>query len=102
VRETLVCTLVFFVLASSLIAQQNSAAKPKPLVFTHVTVIDVTGGRSQPDRTVMIVGAHITEIGESAKIMVPKDFQISGLEANQISHHHFPIVSGDNGKLTRR
>jgi hypothetical protein len=33
----------------------------------------VTGGRSQPDRTVMILGAHITEIGESAKIIVPKD-----------------------------
>ena len=37
VRKTLVCTFVFFVLASSLIAQQNSAAKRKSLVFTHVT-----------------------------------------------------------------
>ena len=72
-RKTLVCTFLFFVLASSLMAQQNSAVKRKLLVFTHVTVIDVTGGRSQPDRTVMILGAHITEIGESAKIIVPKD-----------------------------
>jgi hypothetical protein len=76
VRKTLVCTLVFFVLASSLVAQQNSAVKRKALVFTHVTVIDVTGGRNQPDRTVMILGAHMTEIGESAKIIVPKDSQI--------------------------
>jgi imidazolonepropionase-like amidohydrolase len=69
-------TLAFLFLASSLTAQQNSAAKQQPLVLSHVTVIDVTGGPVQPDRTVVILGGHIAEIGDSAKIAVPKDSQV--------------------------
>jgi urease alpha subunit len=76
VKKVLLPIFVLLVLASSLVAQQNSAAKQKPLVFTHVTVIDVTGGPAQPDRTVVILGGHITEIGDSAKIVVPKDSQV--------------------------
>jgi hypothetical protein len=34
------------------------------------------GGKAQPDRTVMILGEHITEINESAKIAVPRDSQV--------------------------
>lgn len=75
-RKILVATLVLFALASSLIAQQDSTAKQKPLVFTHVTVIDVTGGPAKPDRTVLISNGHITEIGDSAKTVVPKDSQV--------------------------
>jgi imidazolonepropionase-like amidohydrolase len=76
VRKILLSTLVFFVLASPLIAQENSTAKKRPLVFTHVTVIDVTGGPVQPDRTVVISGGHIIAIGDSAKTVVPKDSQV--------------------------
>jgi len=42
----------------------------------HVTVIDVTGGPTQPDRTVVIADGHITEISDSAKAVVPKDSQV--------------------------
>ena len=74
-RRIFVLTLAFFFLASSLTAQQNSAAKQRPLVLTHVVVIDVVGGQAQPDRTVVILDGHIREIGESAKIAVPGDSQ---------------------------
>jgi hypothetical protein len=69
--------LAFFLLASSLTAQQNSAAKQRPLIVTHVAVIDVARGQAQPDRTVVILGGYITEIGESLKIAVPKDSQVA-------------------------
>jgi len=75
-RRTFVFTLAFFLLASSLTAQQTSAAKQGPLVLTHVTVIDVVRGQAQPDRTVVILGGHITNIDESAKIAVPRDSQV--------------------------
>ena len=74
-RRIFVLTLAFFFLASSLTAQQNSAAKQRPLVLTHVVVIDVVGGQAHPDRTVVILDGHIREIGESAKIAVPGDSQ---------------------------
>jgi imidazolonepropionase-like amidohydrolase len=76
VRRIFVLTLAFFLLASTLTAQQNSAAKQGPLVLTHVAVIDVAGGQAQPDRTVVILGGHITDIDESAKIAVPRDSQV--------------------------
>jgi hypothetical protein len=75
-RKIFVLSLGLFLLASSLTAQQNSAAKRQPLIFSHVTVIDVTGGPAQRNRTVVILGGHITEIGDSAKIVVPKDSQV--------------------------
>lgn len=75
-KKVLLPIFVSFVLASSLVAQQNSTGKQKPLVFTHVTLIDVTRGPAQPNRTVVILGGHITEIGDSAKILVPQDSQV--------------------------
>lgn len=75
-RKILLFTWAFFVLVSPLIAQENSTAQKRPLVFTHVTVIDVTGGPVQPDRTVEISRGHITAISDSAKTVVPKDSQV--------------------------
>lgn len=42
--------------------------------LTHVTVIDVINGRSEPDRTVLIVGDRIDRIGPSSEIAVPDHF----------------------------
>ena len=75
-RRVFFFALAFFLMAPSLTAQQNSAAKQAPLVLTHVAVIDVARGQAQPDRTVVILGGYITEIGESLKIAVPKDSQV--------------------------
>src|SRR2546427_6479547 len=36
--------------------QTNRESQSRPLVFTHVTVIDATGARAKPDMTVVVVG----------------------------------------------
>ena len=51
---------VLFVLAAT------ARAEPNTLAFTHVTVIDGTGGDPQPDRTVLISGDRIASISQSA------------------------------------
>jgi imidazolonepropionase-like amidohydrolase len=47
----------------------NSSA---PLVFAHVTVIDVTGGPVRPNLTVVITGDRITGMGDSKGLKLPK------------------------------
>lgn len=49
---------------------------PRPLVFTHATVIDATGAPPQSDRTVVITGDRITEIGQSKDVGVPQGAQV--------------------------
>ena len=63
-------------LAWSLPGEQDPPSKQGPLVLTHVTVIDVTGGTSQANRTVVISGGRITAIGDSTKVGVPSDSQV--------------------------
>jgi imidazolonepropionase-like amidohydrolase len=52
------------------------AAAPAPLVLTHVTVINVTGGRPQPDQSVVIEGSRIVAVGPAARTKPPKGAQI--------------------------
>jgi hypothetical protein len=47
---------------------------PRPLVLTHVTVLDASGAPAQLDRTVVITGDQITELGPSASVQ--KDAQV--------------------------
>jgi len=58
----------------------RSAVQPpqagRPLVLTHVTVIDATGAPAQPDRTVVIRGDRISEIGPAATLRPPQDAQV--------------------------
>jgi imidazolonepropionase-like amidohydrolase len=51
--------------------RSEARAVPKPLVFTHVTVIDATGSPAQPGMTVVIEGGRITEIGQPSVVNVP-------------------------------
>jgi Amidohydrolase family len=44
-----------------------------PLVFTHTTVIDATGGPAQSDMTVVITKDRITKIGKSNQVHVPRE-----------------------------
>lgn len=48
----------------------------RPLVLTHVTVVDATGAPAQPDRTVVITGDRITELGPSTSVQMPKDAEV--------------------------
>ncbi len=55
-------------------AQTNNANAT--FVFTHVTVIDVTGMPSKSDMTVIVAGNRIEAIGKTGKVKTPKDAQI--------------------------
>ena len=65
--------LVLAVLVSDLTSQ---ITLPKPLVFTHVTIIDGTGAPAKSDMTVEITGSRITEVGPSADLRIPKAAQV--------------------------
>ncbi len=67
---------VLIMLPALLSAQPQHNPQPRPLVFTHVTVIDATGTPAKPDMTVVIAGDRIAEIGRSGKVRVPKEAQV--------------------------
>ena len=52
------------------------AAPDDTLAFTHVTVIDATGGPALDDRTVIVEGDRIRKIGKSTEIAVPKSARV--------------------------
>ena len=52
------------------------AQTPRPLVFTRVTVLDMTGAPAQPDMAVVITGDRITELGRSESVRMPRDAQV--------------------------
>jgi tetratricopeptide (TPR) repeat protein len=74
-RKTFVLVLLFSFLFSF------SCARPKPvgaqatLVFSHVTIIDTSGGPNKTDMTLFITGDRITDITPSAKVRLPKGAQ---------------------------
>jgi imidazolonepropionase-like amidohydrolase len=47
-------------------------SKPRPLAFTHVTVIDTTGGQSLSDMTVVVEDKHIVAVGRSVEVVTPQ------------------------------
>lgn len=68
--------LCFLFLLSSPVWPQVPSAKQRPLVLTHVTVIDTTGAPAQPDVTVVIRGDRIVGMGKSGKIRVRAGSQV--------------------------
>ena len=69
---------LFFILIPPvlLVAQTNPAARSQPLVFTHVTVIDMTGAPARPDMTVVIDGKRISALGKFGRVRIPKGSQV--------------------------
>src|SRR5579863_901955 len=51
-------------------------AREKPLVLTHATVIDTTGGPVQTDMTVIMRGDRVMQVGKSTNIRVPAGSQV--------------------------
>ena len=47
-----------------------------PLAFTHVTVIDVTGGPPLADMTVLVEDKHIVQLGKSIEVRPPQNAQV--------------------------
>lgn len=59
-----------------ILARPNQNSQPKPLILTHVTVIDATGATANADMTVIIIGDRITELGKTRAVRLPKDAQV--------------------------
>ena len=62
---------LFLLLPALLLAQSNGVSQTAPLVLAHVTIIDVAGGPSKPDMTVVIRGDRVSEIGKAGEITAP-------------------------------
>ena len=68
--------LPLLVLAALILNLNSPGTQSKPLVFTHVTIVDVTGAPAQSDMTVVIDGNRISELGPSATLRVPEAAQV--------------------------
>ncbi|MBA4185328.1 MAG: hypothetical protein H0X49_15160, partial [Acidobacteria bacterium] len=68
--------LILIILLPTLLAAQKSSSESQPLVFNRVTVIDMIGGKSQSDMTVIIEGNRISAVGKTGKVRVPKNAQV--------------------------
>jgi hypothetical protein len=54
-------------------APANDRTSQPSFAFTHVTVIDMTGGPSRADMTVVVRGNRIVSIGPSDSVRIPED-----------------------------
>lgn len=73
------CALALIILLSAGLAAQveRGAAPPRyTLAFNHVTVVDVKGGRLEPDMTVVVAGNRIAAVGKSARTHIPKNARV--------------------------
>jgi imidazolonepropionase-like amidohydrolase len=57
--------------------QDYVAPDHRPRAFTHVSVIDMTGGPVQPDMTVIVSGNGITGLGKTATVAIPKGTEVT-------------------------
>lgn len=73
--KKMMLSVLLFVVSSLVYGQGTENAKPKPLAFTHATVIDATGSPAQLDMTVVITGDRISGLGQTGKVRVPKGTQ---------------------------
>ncbi len=58
------------------LAHGSIAQSPKPLVISHITVIDATGAAPQADMTVVIAGNRITQVDKTANVKIPRGAQV--------------------------
>jgi imidazolonepropionase-like amidohydrolase len=57
-------------------AQPKPPIYERPLVFTHVTLIDATGASPQPDMTIMVSGNRIAALGKGGRLAIPVGAQV--------------------------
>ena len=66
----------FSLLPAFLFAQTTQPPQSKPIVLTHVNVIDATGAPPKFDMTVIVTGERITDIGKTGKLSIPRGAQV--------------------------
>jgi imidazolonepropionase-like amidohydrolase len=84
------------------------AVPPQPLslAFTHVTLIDATGGPARPDTTVVVSGDRISTIGPTLRVRIPAAADV--IDANGkvlipgLWDMHVHLGSYDDGRQTLR
>lgn len=72
----IIVLLLIFLLPGVPCAQTTTIPSARPLVFTHVTVIDVTGAPSRSNMTVIVEGNRIAAVGGTGKVRIPRDVQV--------------------------
>jgi adenine deaminase len=69
--------LLWILLLPGLLLGQTMTTSPsRPLVLTHVTVIDITRGRAKSEMTLILEGEHIVALDTGGKVKVPQDAQV--------------------------
>ena len=67
---------VILALLLSVLVPVSSVAQKSAVVFTHVTIIDMTGAPPRPDMTVIVVGHRIASLGKSGTLRGPKNARV--------------------------
>lgn len=75
-KKNLLLICFLFLLSPLVSSAQTPRAKQRTLALTHVTVIDTTGGPTEPEMTVVIRGDRIAAVGKSGKVRVPPGSEV--------------------------
>lgn len=70
------CVLLLALTLPVLLAAQGAPQPPRSLVFTHVTLIDMTGSRPQPEMTVVVTGERIAALGRTGEVALPAQARV--------------------------
>ena len=54
----------------------RAVAADRPVAFTHVNVIDTTGGPTQHDMTVVVTGQRIVKVAKTGRAATPNNMQV--------------------------
>jgi imidazolonepropionase-like amidohydrolase len=68
--------LALTAVSAAVFAEQALPPPNATLAFTHVNVIDATGGPLQPDMTVIVRNGHIADLGKSGVVQAPADAKV--------------------------
>jgi imidazolonepropionase-like amidohydrolase len=74
--KSICALLLIFLLPAFLAAQAKPARRPPPLVFTHVSVVDVANGNLLLNQTVVVVGKRIAAVGPSGSLRIPRGSRV--------------------------
>ena len=69
--------LLLALAASTAVFAEQAVPPTAALAFTHVNVIDATGGPLQPDMTVIVRDGHIADLGKSGDVKAPAVAKVS-------------------------
>lgn len=76
-RRLLVSLSLVLLSPTVFFAQDSLAVDQRPVVFTHVSVIDATGKPVQPDMTVVVTGNRITALGKTGSVGMPQNARVT-------------------------